>query len=155
MAATIIWIGGLFYFGAILSPVLSKSSLLMENPWFLESIFKRFNPLAWLSLAILVLTGLLQMTTNPNYQGLFEIESTWAQAILIKHIAIIAMVALASIQTWIVQPRLSRLLLVQAKSQELPTEEYSTLVRRTLYLSRFNLILGLVVLLLTAIARTA
>ncbi len=155
MSATVVWIGGLFYFSVILAPILRNASFLQKDPAFLEAIRRRFNPLAWLSLVALIITGLMQMTGNPGYTGLFSFDSTWALAILIKHIAIIAMIILAVVQTWIVQPKLSRALLRQALHPDIQTNEQNHLVHRTMRLTRINLLLGILVLLLTAVARTS
>jgi uncharacterized membrane protein len=137
------------------APILKNSSILQKDPTILEAIRKRFNPLAWLSLAVLIVTGLIQMTGNPSYSGLFLFDNTWAFAILIKHIAVFAMVTLAIVQTWILQPRLSRALLLQAIHPDTQTDEHTHLVHRTMRLTQINLLLGILVLLLTAVARTS
>src|SRR5436190_9397084 len=43
-------------------------------------IYRRFNPLAWISLAVLVASGLTQMSASKNYQGLLRIANPWAAA---------------------------------------------------------------------------
>jgi uncharacterized membrane protein len=155
MAATVVWIGGLFYFSVILAPILKNSSILQKDPTILEAIRRRFNPLAWLSLTVLIVTGLIQMTGNPSYSGLLLFDNTWAFAILLKHIAIIVMVTLAVVQTWILQPRLSRALLLQALHPDTQTDEHARLVHKTMRLTQINLLLGILVLFLTAVARTS
>ncbi len=142
MAATVVWIGGLFYQSVVLAPALSK----VENPAaLLELLRRRFQPLAWLSLAVLVGTGLVQMSANDNYQGLLSIANSWSQAIFAKHLAIGLMLAMAAYQTWVLQPRLAREAMLGA-------DEGSR--RRYGRLAQLNLLLGILVLGLTAIART-
>lgn len=154
MAATIAWIGGLFFQAVVLNPSLAQS----RHPeiWHdvLHAMRRRFEPLAWLSLGLLVATGLVQMEASPNYQGLLVISNRWAQAILLKHVAVGVMVLAAAYQTWFLQPRLERGLLLQAKAHGSPAVGESA-VRGLTRLNRLNLILGLIVLGLTALARTS
>ncbi len=149
MAATVVWIGGLFYQAAVLSPALTRHLSARDQAALLGSLQRRFQPLAWLSLAVLVVTGLVQMSGNPNYQGLLSVENRWAAAILAKHLVILLMVGAAAYQTWVVQPHLARTLLrVEGEQAERPLAG----PRR---LNRLNLALALLTLGLTALARTA
>lgn len=143
MAATIVWIGGLFFQSVILAPLLAQVS---ERARLLERLQQRFQPLAWLSLAVLIGTGLLQMSASPNYQGLLSIANPWSRAIFAKHLAIAAMFAVAAYQTWVLQPRIARLAMLEAADDA---------QRRFQRLARINLALGILVLGLTALARTA
>src|SRR3972149_3791825 len=106
MAATVVWIGGLTFQTIILAPALDGS------PELLERLRRRFEPLAWLSLAVLIGTGLFQMSASPNYTGLLSIRNGWSAAILAKHLVIGLMLVLASIQTWWIQPRLGHIRLM-------------------------------------------
>jgi putative copper export protein len=72
----------------------------------LERIRKRFSIAAWISLLILLTTGMLQLIANPNYQGVLHLINRWSMVILLKHLAVVGMVAVAAFQTWIIQPRL-------------------------------------------------
>jgi len=148
MAATVVWIGGLTFQTIILAPALDSS------PELLERLRRRFEPLAWLSLAVLVGTGLIQMSASPNYTGLLSIRNGWSAAILAKHLVIGLMLVLASIQTWWIQPRLARLVLIAAHASQEPADVH-LLRRRQLRLLRLQTVLSIVVLALTAVARSA
>lgn len=148
MAATVVWIGGLFYQAAVLNPALARHLPPREQAALLESLRRRFQPLAWLSLAVLVVTGLVQMSGNPNYQGFLAVENRWAAAILAKHLVVLLMVGVAAYQTWAIQPRLVRLLLRPEEPPEGP-------LSRARRLNALNLALALLTLGLTALARTA
>jgi len=154
MAATVAWVGGLLFLSLLLPPATRGLEPLARARFF-DSLFRRFQPIAWLSLAILIFTGLTQMAAHPKYAGLLAVEGRWAQAILAKHLAFGGMVLNAGVQTWILQPRLSRHLLLEAAGTE-PGAESSTRTRRGIdRLTRVNAALALIVLALTAIARTA
>jgi len=147
MAATIVWIGGLFYQAVVVNPALER--LPAERGRLAEDMRRRFQPLAWLSLLVLIGTGLLQMSGNPNYEGLFAVTNSWSRAVLIKHIAVGLMVLVAGYQTWVLNPRLSRLALMQEVSAS------DQVTREISRLDRVNLAFGILVLGLTALARTA
>ncbi len=147
MAATIVWIGGLFYQAVVVNPALER--LPAERGRLAEDMRRRFQPLAWLSLLVLIGTGLLQMSGNPNYEGLFAVTNSWSRAVLIKHIAVGLMILVAGYQTWVLNPRLSRLALMQEVSAS------DKVTREISRLDRVNLAFGILVLGLTALARTA
>jgi uncharacterized membrane protein len=152
MVATIVWVGGLAMMALVAWPGARK--VLGPGPQ-LGALFsdwqKRFNPLAWLSLAVLIGTGLTQMTANKNYAGLLTIANPWAGAILAKHIAIAGMIAMGAYMNWSLQPALARLALLEARGKSVP--EVETLRRREMVLTRLNLGCAILVLALTAIAR--
>lgn len=151
MAATVIWIGGIFFQAVVLAPALRRTLDAGSSARLLEQLRRRFSPLAWLSLAVLIATGLTQMNGNPNYEGLLSISNRWSAAILIKHLVIGAMVLAAAYQTWILNPQLERALL---HPEPHPA---TSLGRQDQYrrLTALNLVFGLLVLALTAVARTA
>jgi uncharacterized membrane protein len=149
MAATVVWIGGLFFQALVLPPVLRQ---LPERGRVLERIRRRFQPLAWLSLAVLIGTGLTQMAANPDYNGLLSVGNPWSRAIFAKHVAVGLMVAVGVYQTWVVQPALARLAMLEARA---PESDQAKLLARQDRLARLNLGLGIAVLALTAVARTA
>jgi len=151
MAATVAWIGGLFFQSVFLGPALRRTLDPPSALRLLELLRRRFDPLAWLSLAVLIATGLTQMTASPSYEGFLALQNPWAVAILAKHGLIALMVALAGYQTLFLYPWLSRLAL---RPQGAP-EELALAERRQARLSRWSVLLSLAVLGLTALARTA
>jgi len=154
MAATVVWVGGLFFQAVILPAASAQILSTSQQAALLESIRRRFNPLAGLSLALLIATGLVQMTANDNYNDLFATNNPWGLSIFAKHVAIGMMVLLGILQTWWLQPGLARSVLLQAAS---PADEHSihSLLKRNQLLTRINFLVALLVLFLTAVARTA
>jgi uncharacterized membrane protein len=155
MAATVTWIGGLFFQSIVIPVSLSSGKLdLRQQASLLEAIRKRFEPIAWLSLFILVGTGLVQMSANPSYVGLLALSGRWATALFAKHVAVGLMVVVAAAQTWVIQPRINRLILQMAKA-EADSEEAKPLLKRQKTLHQLNFILAILVLGFTAIARSS
>jgi uncharacterized membrane protein len=154
MAATVAWVGGLMFQSLLLPAALQSLDPLARARLF-GSIARRFQPIAWLSLAVLIFTGLTQMAAHPSYTGLLVIEGRWAQAILAKHLAFSGMVLIAAVQTWILHPRLARHMLVEAAGAPADTDAVPRSMSRIDRLTRMNAVLALIILAFTAIARTA
>lgn len=155
MAATVTWIGGLFFQSIVIPNSLSSAKLeLKQQTSLLESIRKRFEPIAWLSLFTLIGTGLVQMSANPSYEGLLSISSRWATALLAKHITAGAMLVIAIAQTWVIQPKINRLML-QMAMEKADSNEAVRLLKRQKTLHQINFAIAILVLGFTAIARSS
>ena len=102
---------------------------------------------------------MIQMGASPNYQGFLAIDNSWAAAILVKHILFLGMALVSAYLTWGLMPRLQRQALLLARlsqdDQAEMAEEARLLQRQEVLLLRLNLVLGLLVLGLTSVARAA
>jgi uncharacterized membrane protein len=153
MLATVLWIGGLVFQAVFMLPFLTRKSLDENARSGLTLIQTRFQPLAWLSLAILLGTGLTQMTVHPQYEGLLAVENRWSLAILAKHLSILPMVGINAFQSFVLHPRLQREMLRSKRSGSSPQTRSHLLREKQLVLA--NSVLSVIVLTLTAIARTS
>jgi uncharacterized membrane protein len=152
LLATVAWIGGLVTLALVVQPVLNRSvAEVQERARLLEAILKRFQPIANLSLAVLILTGMVQTFTNRFYKGFLRFDNLWAQAILFKHVAVLGMILVAGYVTFSVQPALKRnaLLIANGLADE---QQIARVQQQQVRLTRTNLILSVLVLLFTAIA---
>jgi uncharacterized membrane protein len=158
MLATVVWIGGLAGLSLFVLPAARKSLETERYTVFLSEIQRRLDPLAWFSLALLAATGLFQMSANPNYLGFLAIANTWAFAILIKHLLFLAMAGISAYLTWILLRDLRRTAMrrnLVEKSQLNRTLDDHSLNEREIRLLRLNMLLGILVLALTAVARAS
>jgi uncharacterized membrane protein len=151
--ATVVWIGGLVTMALVVWPGLRR--VVTEEQTFgrlIEAIQARFRPLANLSLIVLVLTGLVQMNANENYNGFLNFSNLWSQAIALKHLAIIGMIVIGAVMTFGIQPALRRqaILIAGGVGEEADTAHLRKRIDR---LARIDLILGILVLGFTALAR--
>lgn len=153
MLATVVWIGGLSTLVLLVLPAASQSLKDEQLAGLIHNVQKRLDPMAWFSLAVLTVTGMFQMSANPNYTGFLAFDNQWAIAILLKHLLFLGMILLAAYQTWWLLPALRRMILRQAHNPI--SSQDQQLQRRVAWLSRANLALALLILLLTAIARSA
>lgn len=153
MLATVLWIGGLAALSLIVLPAARKALDPSAYADLLAAFQKRLDPLGWFSVIVLLASGMLQMSSNPNYEGFLSIQGLWAGSILIKHLLFGLMVLVSAYITWGLLPALRRAALLRAKDPN--AQGLQTLHKREVWLLRLNLILGVLVLLLTAIARSA
>jgi uncharacterized membrane protein len=149
LLATVIWLGGLALMALVAWPAVGRN-LLSREQW--ASLQQRFTPWANASLIVLLITGFLQMTGDANYTGFLQVDSLWAQAILIKHIAVGGMILIGGYVQWRVHPALGRLALLAEKRPELAAAERDSLNRQELRLIRLNLVCAAAILLFTAVA---
>jgi uncharacterized membrane protein len=153
MLATVLWIGGLAALSLIVLPAARKALDPKSYADFLAAVQKRLDPIGWFSMIVLLASGMLQMSSNPNYDGFLSIQGLWAGSILVKHIMFGVMVLVSGYITWGLIPALKRAALLQAHGNAV--QEAEILHKREIFLLRLNLIFGILVLLLTAIARSA
>ena len=146
LIATVIWIGGMMMNALLIYPRFKGDAVIGD-------MNRRYQPVAMIAMAALWFTGLNQMAINPNYKGFITISNVWSLAILSKHIVVIVMMALSAYSLWVVAPELKQLSLLQAKGK-LNGDRIPVLSAREARLNQFNLICGIIVLFLTAIARS-
>lgn len=167
MLATVIWIGGLAALSLYVLPAARKTLPASGLAELLGAIRKRLDPLSWFSLILLAGTGMIQLGASPNYQGFLAIQDRWAAAILVKHILFLGMGGISAYMTWGLLPGLQRLALqrarragdAEAEAQDRvnsnPVDiQQQKLLRQEDLLLRLNLLLGILILGLTAVART-
>ena len=130
---TAVWIGGLFTLGLTVMPSVKKT--LGKGPQtkkLMDTIQKRHSVWVYVSLIGLIITGLLQSNRSPDFLGLFSFGNAYSATLAIKHILVLAMIAIA----------LYRSLALESTST--PAEE--KLKVRLLVL---NIVLGISILLLS------
>ena len=149
LVATVVWIGGLVILTVLVIPEARRA--LAENPALLTlmtRLRKRFTPLSNLSLALLIATGMFQMAGDPNYQGMLQFNNQWSIAILLKHIAVIGMVAVGLVLQLVTIPALERATFMLERGKGNPAD-HERLRRHEVRLT-INLLLGIAVLGFTA-----
>lgn len=149
LLATIVWLGGITMMIIVAWPALQQGSL-DTNQWL--NLQRRFLPWINASLVILLVTGFYQMTSDPNYTGFLSVDSAWAWAILLKHIAFGAMVIVTVTVQAYLYPAMSRLSLLAEKRPGLAAAEQEKLQRHEIRLLRLNLLCAVAVLFFTAVA---
>jgi len=150
--ATVTWIGSLASISILILPAISRSLEPVNQLAVIESVQKRLEPVAWFCMGLLLVTGLFQLSANPHYDGFLGASNQWTLAILTKHILAVLMVVVTAVQTWEVLPSIRRILLRKEKAD---SQELIRLQSRETLLLRLNMILGVLILAMAALARTA
>lgn len=146
LAATAFWIGGLLIISVLVWPEARR--VLEDQPalyTMLTRLRKRFLPLSNLALAVLLMTGMFQMTASPHYDGLLQFDNEWSRVMLFKHIAILFMAICGLVLQYGVVPALERASLLAERGKG-DAQEWGKLRRREQYLTWANLALGLLIL---------
>ena len=149
LVATVIWIGGIVFMAFVVTPATQSEPGSLR---LLAAIQRRFTPIANLSLIVLIVTGMVQLTANPNYIGFLNLSSTWAKVIFLKHITVGGMILVGMYMNLVFQPDIYRMAMLLASGRA-KLEDTAALTRRQSQLSQINMVLAMVVLLFTAIAR--
>lgn len=154
LGATAIWIGGILITVMLVWPEMRR--VLETSPalyTLLSRLRKRFYPISNISLAVLIVTGLFQMTADPNYDGMLTFDNEWTRVMLAKHVAIVFMALTGWTLQFAVVPALERatLLRERAKGDE---AEWQRLRRREVRLTWVNAALGVAILGFSAWATT-
>jgi uncharacterized membrane protein len=149
LLATVVWLGGLALMALVGWPALRQGTLA-DNQWFL--LQKRFMPWANGSLVLLLITGFVQMTNDANYSGFLAVDSLWAWAILLKHVAFVGMALLTAYVQFSLYPAMSRLSLMADSRPQLAAAEREKLSQKEGRFLRLNLACAALILLFTAVA---
>ncbi|MBI5822565.1 MAG: CopD family protein [Chloroflexi bacterium] len=152
MLATVTWIGSLAAINMLVLPASQRTLKLVDQLSFISALQKRLEPLAWFCMGLLLVTGLIQLSTSPHYDGFLSLSTQWSFAILIKHGLAVVMVVVSAIQTWEVLPAIHRTLLKKEKADE---GELAKLQRKELLILRINLLLSALILGAAALARVS
>jgi len=160
MLATVVSVGGLTTIVFFLAPLAGKKKQDLEFISLQLKIMRRLEAVGWFCAALLVGTGLLQMSASPNYTGLLEIENRWSAAILIKHLFFFLMVLMSVYFSLVTLPGLRRSLLKASTHPSSPgrepaLENLSAQIDRAGLLITIDLLFAIIILFFTAIARVS
>jgi uncharacterized membrane protein len=149
LLSTVIWFGSLVVMAFAALPALQKRSVT-ANGWL--SIQKQVTPWANISLVLLLITGFVQMTNDVNYNGFLTIDSTWAWAMLVKHIAFGLLATVTAYLQFGLYPAAARLALLAEKRPNLAQPEKEKLAQREKQILWLNLSCAVTILFCTAVA---
>jgi uncharacterized membrane protein len=155
MLATVAWVGGLAAFALIILPAAQKGLPADDYNQFFGRMSVRLQRIGWFSLIVLIITGMFQMSTHPQYEGFLAVNNTWSVAIFTKHVVIGAMVLVSATITWYLNPAYQRLALLKAKGALTDDRQLRRLQQREVMALRVMLGIGAIILMLTALARVS
>ncbi|MFQ6089024.1 MAG: DUF4149 domain-containing protein [Candidatus Methanofastidiosia archaeon] len=141
--ATVTWIGGMIYANLVLMPSLEAIDPAQRGK-LLGAAIKRFTILAWSSIIVLLVTGIL---ITPSGM-LFDISTFYGKVLTLKHVLIFVMIVIGVRVTFVLGPKMKAL---APKPGEKPPPEIPKLQNQLEMLALINMILGILVLLCVAI----
>lgn len=143
LSATL-WVGGLLYMAAVLRPALARIDG-QERITILGSLAPQFSNLAFISVAVLVATGIYATWTN--VPGLGTVRTTaYGRTLAIKLVLLVPLLTIAAVNLLSTRPRL-----VQAARSETAGSVTATLHRRFFKMIRSEAALASAILLVAAI----
>ena len=148
LLATIIWVGGIALMALVALPALKRGQL-ESNQWL--QLQKQFSAWANGSFLLLLISGFIQMTADVNYTGLFVLDSTWAWAMLAKHIAFAVMVLLMAYMQFSLYPAMERVKVLAEKRPSLAQSQQEHLSKQESRLLWLNVAVAAMVLFFTAV----
>ncbi len=141
--AAILWLGGLFFLGLVGAPVLRREAPADLRQRLFHVLGLRFRTVGWTALAVLVVTGTLNLWFRGllRWEGVLASAGFWTappgRALAVKLLAVLAMVGVSYAHDWVFGPRAG---LVPADSPEA-----ARLRRRAVVLARVNTLLALII----------
>lgn len=143
LLATVAWIGGMIYNAAIFPGLLGA----VEPPQrgrVMGAMAKRFTIMSWLSVLILLVTGILKTPSSM----LFDTVSSYGLILTVKHVMIILMIIFGLMITLVFAPKLRRYIPSPGNG---PAPEFIAAQNGIKIFSSLNTLLGLGVLFCVAL----
>ncbi len=138
--ATIVMVGYYLFTGLIYLPVLERQMRANALCDLLEQVSTRLRPYFGGSLLIFFVTGTHLILINPSYPGLGKIfANPWTVLIVIKHVLVLAFLALAMYSERAYLPKIS--------------DKNPAALQRFHWVLNINTLMGAVIILLTALAQ--
>ncbi len=139
LLATVMWIGGMAYTAVVLMPAAQG---LEPGPrgQLMGAVAKRFSIVAWSSIVLLLITGLIKTPT----EMLLDTTSPYGVVLTVKHALVLIMIIIASVITFSVVPKTRAL---APAPGERPAPGFIKAQQQLKMFATINLVLGLLVLL--------
>jgi uncharacterized membrane protein len=143
IVATVAWIGGMFFMKAVLMPA-QEAIDPPQRGRLMGAVAPRFTAVAWTSVVVLIITGLLK-TPEGWFMNFGTIAST---TLAVKHLLFLGMIVIGLVITFRYVPKMKSL---APAPGDPPSKEFVTAQSRIEALSAINGTLGLLVLLAVAL----
>jgi uncharacterized membrane protein len=141
LLAAVFWLGGMFFLGIVGAPVLRAVEPESLRQRLFQALGSRFRVIGWVTIAVLITTGLLNM----HYRGLLQWDGVLAEpafwgsvvgrALAAKLAAVVIMIVLGGVHDFILGPAASRASAGSAASRRLR--------RKAAVLARLNVLIGI------------
>jgi len=139
--ATVVFIGYYLFTSQVYLPIFERQARGNALRELLEEVSARLRPYFGSSLLIFIITGTYLMMVNKNYMGLGDFfANAWSVLIVIKHFVLLAFFIIAIYSERAVMEKIS--------------DQQPQLVDQFRLMVGINTVLGILILLLTAVVQT-
>ncbi len=119
--AAVIWIGGNLVMAMVVVPYFKRSVSPVERIQILSQIGRRFEPIVWGCVLVLIFSGLLNIFLS--YPDLTGLAGAFMRTLLIKLLLVIVLIFLTAIHSFVIGPRLSQAVdALEPGAEELPDQ---------------------------------
>jgi uncharacterized membrane protein len=151
--AAMVWIGGAGFIALVLVPALRREDLRAQSPEILRTAAIRFRTVGWISLSVLVVTGLTNLMLRgiplPSLSDGAFYATRFGHALGAKLILVALILGIGAVHDFILGPRAAAAILKDPCSRDAARAR-----RKASMMGRFTLLLGLaVVAIAVALAR--
>ena len=146
LLATVVWMGGIFINNLAVSPSARESLEPMVMGKFMGSYIKKFRVLAYISMGILIVTGVIMTIMNPHSGSAATISNLWSQFTLVKHIFVVILIILGIYLVEVLIPKIGRL------SAKGPSPEVGKLQKQMVIIGITSMLVASIILAFTAMA---
>jgi uncharacterized membrane protein len=144
--STVILIGYYLILALVFLPAFGKETKGSGIGPMIEQVTPRTRNLIISSLITLIITGVYLMFLDPSYKGFADFGNSWGIVLLIKHVLVVIMIGLGYFTDRTILPAVSKP--VKGK------QGINPFINQVKVIVNFLAILGVVILLLSAIAQT-
>lgn len=143
--AAMLWLGGMFFLGVVGAPVLRHIEPAPLRQRLFQELGTRFRRVGWWAIAVLVITGILNLYFRGwlHWKGVLASAAFWASpvghALAAKLIAVALMISISAIHDFIHGPRAGR------ATPGSPTA--ITMRKQAALLARVNALLGIILVI--------
>ena len=121
IVAAVIWIGGNLVMAMVVVPYFRRSVSPVERIQILSQIGRRFEPIVWGCVLVLIFSGLLNIFLS--YPDLTGLAGAFMRTLLIKLLLVIVLIFLTAIHSFVIGPRLSQAVdALEPGAEELPDQ---------------------------------
>lgn len=141
--AAMLWLGGMFFLGVVGAPALRAVEPAALRQRLFQELGVRFRTVGWISITVLVLTGLVNLHYRGwlHWDGVLASAAFWkttvGTALAIKLLSVTVMIVVSAVHDFVLGPLAGR---IAAGSPEAIAFR-----RRAALLARVNALLGVIV----------
>lgn len=149
LLAAVVWVGGMMFLSFILVPVFKRGTFGADRRVLFQTLARRFRITVWGSIFLLVITGMLLVSSKT---GTLAEPEGWRTVLTTKLWLVAVLIGLTGVHDFWLGPLVGRL---RKESLDSPSSADQLLINLSMWVARLGLLVALTVLFLAAaLART-